>query len=442
MNKITSLIANTSQLSTLTDCKFQPLSKYDYLTRESVEIERERLWSKVWLIGPRLELLKKAHDYVVEEFAGESFIFMRGRDDLIRGFYNVCPHRGARIISNDECRGRKPSLLCLYHEWQWDCSGNVQNIPRLDCFPQLAGTDIEKDFRLKEVKVDTWGGWIWYSIDQNIEPLTDYLRPIINFANPYETDRQITIDYSTIEVECNWKVSVENFIETYHLNPLHPQLRDWMDTEYISMEALGRHAHLIINNGSPTSKNPNMGMRMKEFLALNDIDPQSYTGSPQNVRKFIQEAKRARQDEVIEPYQNLTDSQLTETHEFSIFPNITIGFMAESTLVYRHRPHPTDPGRMYIDVTRMCHFDPTTEEIPEIIFKTFKYKDDPNLTDLFEGLMPAPVIKLQLSQDLQLFASVQQGLNSRAFEGFILGEKEKMIKHLHRELSKYIHPTE
>ncbi|NEQ70293.1 MAG: aromatic ring-hydroxylating dioxygenase subunit alpha [Symploca sp. SIO2D2] len=439
---MTSLAAKTSQLSPGTDSNFQPLSKYYYLTSESVAIERERLWSKVWLIGPRLELLKQANDYVLEEFAGESFIFMRGRDNRIRGFYNVCRHRGARILGNEQCRGKKTSLVCPYHHWQWDSSGNLKNIPKLECFPQLAGRDIENDFRLREVKVDTWGGWVWYSMDSSIEPLTDYLAPILELANLYETDRQITIDYSTIEVECNWKVSVENFIETYHVNPLHPQLREWMDTDNVLRNTLGRHSYLITDNGFTLLNSGKLSNGMKEYLALNNIDPQSYTGSLQNARTFVQQAKRARQNEVIEPYKNLTDSQLTETYAFSIFPNIVIGLMAESSLMYRNRPHPTDPGRMYIDITRMCHFDPATEEIPQTSFKTFKYQDDPQLSQLFEGPMPAPVIKFQLSQDLPVFARVQQGLNSRSFEGFILGEEENLVQHLHRELSKYIHPAE
>ncbi|NET57942.1 MAG: aromatic ring-hydroxylating dioxygenase subunit alpha [Symploca sp. SIO2E6] len=436
---MTSLITKNSQLSPDTDSSSQPLAKDYYLTRESVAIERERLWSKVWLIGPRLELLKKAHDYVVEEFAGESFIFIRGRDNLVRGFYNVCPHRGSRIIFNEECRGKKASLVCPYHHWQWDSGGNLQNIPKLECFPQLTGTDVENDLRLKEVKVDTWGGWVWYSMDSTIEPLNDYLAPILDIANLYETERQITIDYTTIEVECNWKVSFENFLEIYHVDPLHPQLQEWMDTRCVFRARLGRHAHLIIDNGFPSSNSQNIGNGIKEFLAINNIDPESYTGSTQNVRTFVQKAKRSQQNEVVEPYKNLTDSQLTETNVFSIFPNIVCGLMAESTLIYRNRPHPTDPGRMYLDITRMCHFDPATEEMPQTSFKTFKYQDDPNLTHLFEGQIPAPVIKLQLSQDLQVFASTQQGLNSRAFERFILGEEENMVEHLHRELSKYIH---
>ncbi|NET57936.1 MAG: aromatic ring-hydroxylating dioxygenase subunit alpha [Symploca sp. SIO2E6] len=439
---MTSLTAKTSQLSPDTDSNFQPLSKYYYVTRESVAIERERLWSQVWLIGPRLELLKKAHDYVVEEFAGESFIFIRGRDNLVRGFYNVCPHRGSRIISNDQCRGKKASLVCPYHHWQWDSSGNLQNIPQLECFPQLAGTDVENDLRLKEVKVDSWGGWVWYSMDSTIEPLSDYLAPILESANLYETERQITIDYTTIEVECNWKVPTENFMETYHVNPLHPQLREWMDTDNILTTRLGRHAYLITDNGFTLLKSEKMSKGMKEYLALNNVDPESYTGSPHNARTFVQKAKRALQNEVIEPYRNLTDSQLTETHAFFIFPNIIVGLMAESSLIYRNRPHPTDPSRMYIDITRMCHFDPETEEIPPTSFQTFKYQNDPHLSEFFEGPMPAPVIQFQLSQDLSAFPRVQQGLNSRSFEGFILGEEENLVKHLHQELSKYIHPAE
>ena len=180
-----------------------PAARYtsaDYMRREW-----ERLWRKVWLIGPREELMLEAGDWVSHEIGTESFIFARQADGDIKGFFNVCPHRGNRLVPKD-ASGFSNSFRCSYHHWEWQTDGALKNIPDRETFPQLQGACA---LGLKEVRTDTWGGFFWFTMNRDGPAFRDYMGVIPAHLDPYRFEDMKLIDWKTIRWDCNWKTRSE-----------------------------------------------------------------------------------------------------------------------------------------------------------------------------------------------------------------------------------------
>jgi Rieske 2Fe-2S family protein len=171
-------------------------------------------------------------DHVVLDVHGESIIVVRNTEGVIRAFYNVCRHRGARLCAASESGSSqnqpvgggiigKNSILCPYHAWSYDLDGQLQRAPHMS---EDFGFN-KQDVQLYPVGVQTWGGFIFVSLRPDVAP--DFNSMIQETAEKFVRyplkDLRIaeTIRY---EVDANWKVLCENYNECYHCGPVHPEL--------------------------------------------------------------------------------------------------------------------------------------------------------------------------------------------------------------------------
>ncbi|QMW24640.1 aromatic ring-hydroxylating dioxygenase subunit alpha [Sandaracinobacteroides saxicola] len=391
-----------------------------YTSPAFMKREWERLWTKAWLLGGREEMIPEAGDWMTHEVGTESFIFARQADGSVRGFFNVCPHRGNRIVAKDSV-GSSPSFKCGYHHWEWHTDGTQKHIPDLETFPQLPGCVLH----LKAVRVDSWGGFFWFTMDADAGSLADWLGEIPAHLDRYGFDRQKLVDWKTIEWDCNWKASVDAFNETYHVQGIHPELLSWLDDYNVQIDCFGLHNRYLVPFTTPSPHYPDQVklsdvMRaMAEGAGLNADD---YEGNPRALRLAIQRAKRAMTDSIY-PYAALSDDQLSDDYHYMIFPNVTMNIYAESMLLFVSRPHASDPNKMLYDVMIFGHLAPDTPHmLPEHL--TFRHGQ----TSL--GLV--------LDQDAHNLPRVQEGMNSKAFEGLILGTQELRIRHFHKVLMDFV----
>ena len=132
--------------------------------------EWPKLWRKVWNPGPRLEELNEPGDYVTHELGKESFLFTMTKDRSIRGFYNVCQHRGNRLVVGEPC-GSARFFKCAFHGWSYNTDGSIKGVPDPDNFPQFQGGIPKDELGLAEIRIDFWGGWIWFNLDGEAAPL-------------------------------------------------------------------------------------------------------------------------------------------------------------------------------------------------------------------------------------------------------------------------------
>jgi Rieske 2Fe-2S family protein len=183
------------------------------------QFEVDAWFRKEWLYIAREEDLPEVGSYIRREVLGENIIIVRGLDEHIRAFYNVCRHRGATIV--DQESGRTGGFSCPYHAWTYDLQGQLRqpgNTDRLENFRC-------EDYGLLQIHTATWGGHVFINLDEN--PHTSFGDHLGDFRrhfdrhNLHELKRVRAITY---DVESNWKALVENYSECYHCPGVHPLL--------------------------------------------------------------------------------------------------------------------------------------------------------------------------------------------------------------------------
>ncbi|MFA7585492.1 MAG: aromatic ring-hydroxylating dioxygenase subunit alpha, partial [Novosphingobium sp.] len=192
-----------------------------YYSRDFAEREWQHMWTKVWHVGGRAAQLPEPGDYIMHNLLHESVIMVRQKDGSIRAFYNSCRHRGNQLAAAEE--GSMPQgFTCSYHGWRWGLDGVLQHAQDPEDFPQ--GNPCGK-VKLMEVPCATWGGFVWYSMDENAKPLNEYLDPIPQLLDARQPEKMVRVLWRTIRVNTNWKFSPDNFNESYHLPAVHPQMQ-------------------------------------------------------------------------------------------------------------------------------------------------------------------------------------------------------------------------
>jgi glycine betaine catabolism A len=204
-----------------------------YRSEEVFRAEKERIFWREWMCVGREEELSEAGAYRVIDVLGESILLVRNREGLLRGFYNVCRHRGARLCRAGDSgtqAGRPVSItgvtggrgiVCPYHHWTYDLDGRLVAAPHVR---GLTASDKEA-LSLYPVGVDTWGGFMFVNLTPAGAPsLGAQVATVAKRTQNYPLkDLRIghTIQY---QVAANWKAICENYNECYHCGPVHPEL--------------------------------------------------------------------------------------------------------------------------------------------------------------------------------------------------------------------------
>ena len=172
-----------------------------YTSPEFAKLEWERMWTKVWLNAGPLSDIPEVGDNFVHEIGRESFIFIRTSEDEVKGYYNICPHRGSRIRPSVGM-GHAEQLQCPFHLWTFDIEGQLNTVPDRQHF--VNGIPEDKQ-HLTEVRVETWAGWVWFNMDDEAESLHEYLGVMPSHLDPYRLDQYHVVDDYVLEWACNWK---------------------------------------------------------------------------------------------------------------------------------------------------------------------------------------------------------------------------------------------
>jgi phenylpropionate dioxygenase-like ring-hydroxylating dioxygenase large terminal subunit len=400
------------------------IPKERYTSPEFMQLEMDRMWSRVWLMGPRLQDLQKLGDYAVDSFGGESFIFVRSAEDRVQGFYNVCPHRGNQLRTAG--KGRVKTFRCAYHFFEFKLDGSIHSVPDDEDFPQGLPRD---KICMRSVRTDTWGGWVWFSMEPNGPPLREYLGMIPEHLDPYHFEDQYLVNDKTIEWDCNWKTSVDAFNEVYHVQAIHPQLLGMLDDVNVQIDLYERHNRYLVPFGVLSPRYPDqdeVAQPLKEMMVMAGIDPDTFRGKAADVRPALIEAGRKRAQQMGLDASELNDDQMVDDYHYMIFPNVTLNVHALGFMLFRQRPHPTDPNKMYFDLQNYVRVPPETA--PE----------RPDHTHHRHGEIS---LGLVLDQDAFNLPRVQRGMNSRGFEGLWIRHQERRIRHMHRTLDAYLAET-
>ncbi len=416
--------------SPVTPCAKEPdpdlghelIRKERYTTAEFMQLEWERVWQKVWLLGAMESDLREPGDFVATEIGRESILIVRQNDGGVRAFYNVCMHRGNRLRPTGV--GSAESFKCQYHHWDYSLDGSFKRIPDLDTFPQGA----PPCRGLKELPCAAWGGFVWFSLDPNIGPLHQFLDPVHEHLAPYNFAKMALTRDITVEWNCNWKASVDAFNESYHVQGIHPQLMWYLHDLDIQIDCFERHNRYLIPfaTWSPRVRRPPaIPDPIKTIMKTAGMDPAEYDEPYENIRRDVQQWKRKHGPAQGKDYSKLNDDQLTDDYHYLIFPNVTLNVHADDLMLFRQRPHPTDPDRMYYDIW-------TFELVPE----GHDWPARPRHQQFKHG---EKSIGLVLDQDAANLPGVQAGMHSNAYEGLWIGAQELRIRHFHKVIDDYVY---
>jgi phenylpropionate dioxygenase-like ring-hydroxylating dioxygenase large terminal subunit len=422
-----------------------------YISEEYARAERDRLWTKVWQQVGRVEEIPGVGDYLTYEILDDSVIVVRTAPDRFRAYYNVCSHRGRRLVDTPpgarDARGRGRQFVCGFHGWRYNLEGECTHIPEREDWP--CGLT-EGNTALKQVRVDTWGGWVWINMDPDCEPLRDYLEPAATLLDPFQLENMRYRWRRWLVFDCNWKVALEAFMETYHVPYTHPEFMKFGG--FLGWaRAQGRHsnigydapknmdenqAKLRIGTGDDprvstaelqdfTWENANTNTTWTLVQAARELVDDVPEGTPgdQVLRHWLDSARRKDAERGVVWPTVPPEAVAKAGTAWQIFPNFQIGHALNNMLCYSARPYGYDPDKCIFEAAVYELYPPGEEPETEWLFTP---EDDPGWRTV-------------LPQDFSNMAAVQKGMKARGFSGPKPNPyRERSGVNLHHNLAKYM----
>lgn len=419
-----------------------------YVSPEYARAEQERLWRKVWLQAGREEDLPDPGEFITFNIGPDSVIIVRQHDLTLKAFHNVCPHRGRRLvdvpIGKRSAHRRVRNFICGYHGWTFAPSGENIHVPHeADWNGSLCAGRAD----LGAVRLGSWGGWIWISLDPEGGSLSDYLDVVPAMLDPYGLENMRARWRKWLVIDCNWKVAMEAFCETYHVATTHPefnafgQFRGWARNQ-------GLHSHIGYEAAQDLQENAGKLRVGIGDARVTTAEMQRFTWENANTNTtetMVRAAERlvdelpegtsaadvsahwlssARADDakrgVVWPEVPTSHTAIAGT-AWQIFPNFQIGQSVNNMLCYAARPYGDDPGKCIFEAAVYELFP--EDQVPQTDWEYTEPDDWP------------PV----LQQDFGNMAAVQQGMRSVGFGGAQPNPyMERAVASLHANLARYM----
>ena len=324
-----------------------------YYTDEAIyRLEVDRVFRREWSFVCHSTEIAEPGDYRVVEVGDESLYVIRGRDDEVRAFYNVCQHRGHQLLTGE---GTIPNVVvCPYHSWSYGMDGNLRGAPKMRQVPNFCKADVA----LTPVRVETVGGFVFVCLDDTVPSLRErapqfetILRSMVEEAAGLRFVQRRSYD-----IAANWKIVTENFLEAYHVEfsgPAHQALTRIIDTDTYRFELSGRTIEYTARGGEP--------------------DALPYESNPQPA---------------------FTNSRGAAFHQVFLYPHTTFSVFPGTNMLFVFNMRPDGPERCAEDITY--------------------YALDPSISDASQTA--EAYISQQLNhEDVALVEAVQRGVRSKGY---------------------------
>ena len=216
-----------------------------YISEDYARAERDKLWRKVWQQVGRVEEIPEVGNYLTYDILDDSILVVRTGPNEFKAHHNVCMHRGRRLIDTPDgaknaCGRARKSFVCGFHGWTYGLDGACTHIREQD---DWKGQLTPQNTHLASVQVDTWGGWLFINMDPDCEPLADYLFPAAKILDPFGLENMRYKWRKWLYFDCNWKVAMEAFNETYHVFTTHPEFNKFGEFKGWA-KAQGKHSNI------------------------------------------------------------------------------------------------------------------------------------------------------------------------------------------------------
>ena len=342
-----------------------------YTAADFFALEQEKIFATAWVAVGCLQQVKNPGDILVTEVAGRSILVMRDKTGKLGAFYNVCRHRGSKLLEKS-CNIK--NLHCPYHAWVYGLDGQClgtslfQNEKIVDTVPSNEGETIlsdtalfdKKNYGLLPLSVQTWGFLVFVNLSKKTTPLEEWLGDIPQKFQSHVLENWEIFGEKNYDVASNYKLIEENFMEYYHLPFVHPEL-----TNVSRMEDHHR------------SQGAGMYTGMMTTPVSRDVDS-VWLNLP--------------------PAHGLNKEHLEAAYHICIFPNVTITIL---------------PNHAFCMITDPICANQTRERT--FLLSPPGTLDNESHTSMFLELVN--FWDMVNTQDLGIVERVQQGLSNTAFTG-------------------------
>ncbi len=345
------------------------------------ELEHAAVFGRAWLMVGHLDELPEPGDFRLVDQIPEPVMLMRGADNEVRAFYNTCQHRGAELLVDASGNaGRR--LTCPYHSWVYDLDGALVGYPEAHNFP----AEMDRDcLALRAVRCETWGPLVFINLDDNAEPLADFLGPVGDDLSELAdlAGRLHLVNHSSQDVDVNWKLPVDANIETYHVNTVHRDSAAKILNQAATAIQLLSHGH------------SRMLITTQEGRSISDLLP--FTPL----------------------FDGVGDLPDAGTFSFHVFPNLSVVFSGKGFLFFITN-WPLAPNRSSYHV----HFCSSLASDTD---------DNATLNRTFADINQAVLL-----EDLSVLPGMQRSIDRGGLNQVRLGYQERRIYHLHETIDRYL----
>ena len=207
-----------------------------YVDERLAELERQNVFGRTWQVVARADQLARPGEYVTTELAGEPLVVVRGADNQFRGFYNVCRHHAAAVVTDEH--GTANIFRCPYHGWSYGLDGSLKGAPE---FEGVCGFDRAKN-GLLPVQVEAWEQFVFVNLDAKATPLAAFLGGLAHRIAPLNIGGLHFFERRVYGLKCNWKVFVDNYLDGgYHVPHLHKGLNSVLEYKQYTIETQDRY---------------------------------------------------------------------------------------------------------------------------------------------------------------------------------------------------------
>jgi phenylpropionate dioxygenase-like ring-hydroxylating dioxygenase large terminal subunit len=209
------------------------LPAWVYNHPEMTRLEYARILRPSWQVACHVSSIPNAGDFATLDLGPDSVVAVRGANGEVRAFHNVCRHRGARLLDGE---GHCPkAIVCPYHGWSYRLSGELLGMPMRESFPGLD----RGEFSLKPVRSEQMLGFVFVCLEGDPPPLAEIWGGIREELAPYRIEEMRPCGPVSVEYwEADWKLAMDNYLESYHVPIGHPGLNRMFTPDYEDQRAL------------------------------------------------------------------------------------------------------------------------------------------------------------------------------------------------------------
>lgn len=343
-----------------------------YTSQQFFGVEKERVFATSWVAVGTTDQIVEPGQVILSEVAGSPVIVTRNKQGALRGFHNVCRHRGTKLLDGISALGRNRRIRCPYHSWTYDLDGRCLGTPLFEgsdipeeqqgVFDMSDVREFDKaDYSLLPVRVEAWGFLVFANLDPYAAPLVEQLGDLPQRLNDYRLSEWRVMRRRRYDVSANYKLIGENFMEYYHL--------PWVHKELIQVSRLEDHYRW---------QGPGMYTGMCTTPISHNTEAGGWEGLP--------------------PVPGLGDSDASAGRFVWLFPNTALVVLPNHAVVLF--THPQRPDFTIEEAVLLTH--------PDCL-------RDANATEHLDQL--ERFWDLVNRQDLEIIERVQQGITNPAYQG-------------------------